>query len=69
MGLLRTASDGADVTAEEGGLEWEVRNPHGTGKGHLHDMKIHEGDPKMPRFRRHSLEDMKYYRHMTLMDS
>lgn len=31
--MLRTASDGADVALEEGGMEWEVVNPHGTGKG------------------------------------
>lgn len=32
--MLRTTSDGADVVLEEGGMEWEVVNPHGTGKGH-----------------------------------
>jgi hypothetical protein len=32
--MLRTSSDGADVVIEEGGLEWEVINPHGTSKGH-----------------------------------
>lgn len=31
--MLRTASDGADVAVEEGGNEWEVINPHGTGRG------------------------------------
>ena len=31
--MLRTSSDGADVTVEENGMEWEVINPHGTGKG------------------------------------
>nr|XP_018265333.1 uncharacterized protein I303_01697 [Kwoniella dejecticola CBS 10117]OBR87491.1 hypothetical protein I303_01697 [Kwoniella dejecticola CBS 10117] len=30
--MLRTASDGADVVVEETGMEWEVTNPHGTGK-------------------------------------
>nr|XP_019008341.1 uncharacterized protein I206_06900 [Kwoniella pini CBS 10737]OCF47122.1 hypothetical protein I206_06900 [Kwoniella pini CBS 10737] len=30
--MLRTASDGADVVIEETGMEWEVTNPHGTGK-------------------------------------
>jgi len=31
--MLRTSSDGADVLLEEGELEWEVVNPHGTAKG------------------------------------
>jgi len=31
--MLRTSSDGADVLLEEGELEWEVINPHGTAKG------------------------------------
>ena len=31
--MLRTSSDGADVILEEGGMEWEIVNPHGTGKG------------------------------------
>lgn len=30
--MLRTASDGADVVADHGGLEWAVANGHGTGK-------------------------------------
>lgn len=30
--MLRTASDGADVIIGDGGQEWEVANPHGTGK-------------------------------------
>lgn len=30
--LLRTASDGADVVADNQGLEWAVANGHGTGK-------------------------------------
>lgn len=43
--MLRTSSDGADVTIEEGGMEWEVLNPHGTGKGH-------HGDEAKPLIRR-----------------
>lgn len=31
--MLRTCSDGADVVLEEGGMEWEVVEPHGTSKG------------------------------------
>jgi len=38
--MLRTSSDGADVVVEEGGLEWEVVNPHGTGKGHHDTLEI-----------------------------
>lgn len=34
IAMVRTASDGADVAIEEDGNEWEVLNPHGTGKGH-----------------------------------
>lgn len=30
--MLRTASDGADVVVADGGHEWSVSNPHGTGK-------------------------------------
>jgi hypothetical protein len=33
--MLRTASDGADVALDEGGMEWDVLNPHGTGKGRV----------------------------------
>lgn len=35
--MLRTASDGADVMVEEGGMEWDVLEPHGTGRRHNHD--------------------------------
>lgn len=39
--MLRTASDGADVVLEEGGMEWEVVEPHGTGRGRQgQDAKI-----------------------------
>ena len=31
--MLRTSSDGADVSVEENGMEWEVLQGHGTGKG------------------------------------
>lgn len=37
--MLRTASDGADVVVEEGGLEWEVVNPHGRGKREEHHLE------------------------------
>jgi hypothetical protein len=37
--MLRTSSDGADVVLEEGGMEWEVVNPHGTGKGRAEDQR------------------------------
>jgi len=37
--MLRTSSDGADVVLEEGGMEWEVVNPHGTGKGRAEDHR------------------------------
>lgn len=30
--MLRSSSDGADVALDETGMEWEVQNPHGTGK-------------------------------------
>lgn len=52
--MLRTSSDGADVAIEENGLEWEVINPHGTGKGQ------HER-PKPEIQRRHSLEPPEKY--------
>ncbi|KAL1407262.1 hypothetical protein Q8F55_006680 [Vanrija albida] len=40
--MERTASDGADVTLDENGHEWDVTNPSGTGKrqfldGHIED--------------------------------
>lgn len=42
--MTRSASDGADVIIPEAGFEWEVVNPHGTGKGH-HDVpsSVQEG--------------------------
>lgn len=38
--MLRTSSDGADVVLEEGGMEWEVVNPHGTSKGRDANEKV-----------------------------
>lgn len=55
--LLRSSSTGADVAVDEGGMEWEVLEPHGTGKGqpgHRHKFPIGR--------RRHSQEDIKAYR-------
>ncbi|WVQ98166.1 hypothetical protein IAU59_005288 [Kwoniella sp. CBS 9459] len=60
--MLRTSSDGADVVIEETGMEWEVTNPHGTGK--------REGEgavnarEAMLRHRRHSLEPYDAYMNM-----
>ncbi|KAK8847532.1 hypothetical protein IAR55_005390 [Kwoniella newhampshirensis] len=55
--MLRTASDGADVIVEENGMEWEVTNPHGTGKrdghGELKQILV---------ARRHSFEHKEHYR-------
>ncbi|WWC86774.1 uncharacterized protein L201_001653 [Kwoniella dendrophila CBS 6074] len=58
--MLRTASDGADVTIEETGMEWEVTNPHGTGRrdsGGL-DNQI------LQLTRRHSIEQLDFYKDM-----
>ncbi|WVF69686.1 hypothetical protein IAT40_004465 [Kwoniella sp. CBS 6097] len=60
--MLRTSSDGADVVVEETGMEWEVTNPHGTGK--------REGQggiaarEALLSHRRHSLEPYEAYENM-----
>ncbi|OCF33863.1 hypothetical protein I316_04575 [Kwoniella heveanensis BCC8398] len=55
--MLRTSSDGADVVVEETGMEWEVTNPHGTGK--------REGEGAIPpREAMHSLESYETYENM-----
>ncbi|WWD21623.1 hypothetical protein CI109_106109 [Kwoniella shandongensis] len=56
--MLRTSSDGADVVVEENGLEWEVTNPHGTGK------RDKDGDilRRLVVARRHSFEHKEYYK-------
>lgn len=38
--MLRSSSDGADVALDETGMEWEVRNPHGTGKREEEAIKL-----------------------------
>lgn len=55
--MLRTTSDGADYVIEENGIEWEVTNPHGTGKGP-------DSMRKDARPRRHSLEPPETYSSM-----
>ncbi|WWD07525.1 hypothetical protein V865_005626 [Kwoniella europaea PYCC6329] len=58
--MLRTASDGADVCIEETGMEWEVMNPHGTGKRSGEDL----GEKVLELTRRHSLEQVDFYKDM-----
>ncbi|WRT64661.1 uncharacterized protein IL334_001595 [Kwoniella shivajii] len=58
--MLRTASDGADVVVEETGMEWEVTNPHGTGKREASGL---EGKV-LELTRRHSLEQIDLYNDM-----
>ncbi|KAL0243554.1 hypothetical protein I308_105520 [Cryptococcus tetragattii IND107] len=52
--MLRSSSDGADVALDETGMEWEVRNPHGTGK--------REGEAAKLVARRHSFNDLDDYK-------
>lgn len=68
--MLRTSSDGADVSVEENGMEWEVIQGHGTGKGQ-HRTKTRttrmmggcaSGVGRMER--RHSLEPPETYIHV-----
>ncbi len=47
--MLRTASDGADVILEDEGLEWEVVEGHGTGKGHREKISSEQGFKKLRR--------------------
>jgi hypothetical protein len=68
--MLRTSSDGADVSVEENGLEWEVIQGHGTGKGQHHNKARRTtmgtgcggGNGRMER--RHSLESPETYTHV-----
>jgi hypothetical protein len=55
VAMLRTSSTGADVRPDETGNEWEVVEPHGTGKGQR-DVVVR----KEVR-RRHSQQDIKAY--------
>lgn len=68
--MLRTSSDGADVSLEENGIEWEVIEGHGTGKGRPSTMsrsaRIKRGCASGSRTggkieRRHSLEPPETY--------
>lgn len=52
--MLRTASDGADVEVQNDGNEWDVLNPHGTGRGQHEDEVVHARARGMERGRRHS---------------
>ncbi|OWZ33295.1 hypothetical protein C356_05394 [Cryptococcus neoformans c45] len=52
--MLRSSSDGADVALDETGMEWEVQNPHGTGK--------REEEAVKPMMRRHSFNDLDDYK-------
>ncbi|WVQ91793.1 hypothetical protein IAS59_005596 [Cryptococcus gattii] len=52
--MLRSSSDGADVALDETGMEWEVRNPHGTGKREEEAIKLV--------VRRHSFNDLDDYK-------
>ncbi|WVO23894.1 uncharacterized protein IAS62_005251 [Cryptococcus decagattii] len=52
--MLRSSSDGADVALDETGMEWEVRNPHGTGKREEEAVKLV--------VRRHSFNDLDDYK-------
>ncbi|KAK6903592.1 hypothetical protein I203_107097 [Kwoniella mangroviensis CBS 8507] len=63
--MLRTASDGADVCIEETGMEWEVLNPHGTGKRSGEDL----GEKLLDLTRRHSLEQVDFYKDMRRVES
>ncbi|WVW78303.1 hypothetical protein I302_100257 [Kwoniella bestiolae CBS 10118] len=56
--MLRTASDGADVCIEETGMEWEIMNPHGTGKRSGENL----GDKVLELTRRHSMEQVDFYK-------
>lgn len=74
--MLRTSSDGADVTMEERGIEWEVIEGHGTGKGQRQHHRFRSkkmvkgcnglgaGASGVGRMeRRHSLEPPETYTH------
>jgi hypothetical protein len=56
VAMLRTSSTGADVRPDETGNEWEVIEPHGTGKGQRGEVKQGDGVK-----RRHSQQDIKAY--------
>jgi hypothetical protein len=56
--MLRTSSQGADVREDEAGNEWEVLEPHGTGKGQGRRCAWEE-EGKMKR--RHSQDDIMAY--------
>lgn len=58
--MLRTSSDGADVVIEEGGMEWEIVEPHGTGRGQRRRATDESEDAAL--VRRHSLQDRLAYR-------
>jgi len=55
VAMLRTSSTGADVRPDETGNEWEVVEPHGTGKGQR------DVNRKKEVGRRHSQQDIKAY--------
>ncbi|WVQ83185.1 hypothetical protein IAT38_005324 [Cryptococcus sp. DSM 104549] len=57
--MLRANSDGADVVLEEGGHEWEVTNPRGTGR---READFGEEEEEMRMTRRHSFDDADFYR-------
>ena len=59
--MLRTASQGADVREDEAGNEWEVVEPHGTGKGQGRTSEWDESVTSLRR--RHSQADIKAYEH------
>lgn len=58
--MLRSSSAGADVAIDEGGMEWEVLEPHGTGKGQPGNPRTEVGPGTVRR--RHSQEDIMAYR-------
>jgi len=65
VAMLRTSSTGADVRPDETGNEWEVVEPHGTGKGQGRQPGLGLGldDVETGRIkRRHSQQDIKAYR-------
>jgi hypothetical protein len=65
--MLRSSSDGADISIDERGNEWEVICPHGTGKGQR--SRTWRGKQEWDeikrevkgRTRRHSQEDIMVY--------
>jgi hypothetical protein len=60
--MLRSSSAGADVAIDEGGMEWEVLEPHGTGKGQPGDVRRARERSRARVKRRHSQEDIMAYR-------